>query len=80
VRARSFPGGDTLTVVNQDAILRERLFELAFEAKRRTDLIRFGKYIAAWQFKAAGDAHLTLMPIPQSQRSANSKLDQNPGY
>jgi len=80
VRARSFPGGDTLTVVNLDAILRERLFELAFEAKRRTDLIRFGKYIAAWQFKAAGDAHLTLMPIPQSQRSANSKLDQNPGY
>src|SRR5438445_591087 len=80
VRARSFPGGDTLTVVNQDAILRERLFELAFEAKRRTDLIRFGKYIAAWQFKAAGDQHPTLMPLPQSQRSANSKLDQNPGY
>ncbi len=81
VRARSFAtGADTLTVVNQAAILRERLFELAFEAKRRTDLIRFGKYIAAWQFKAAGDQHLTLMPIPQSQRSANSKLDQNPGY
>jgi starch-binding outer membrane protein, SusD/RagB family len=80
VRARSFPGGDPLAAVTRDSILPQRLFELAFEAKRRTDLIRFGKYTAAWQFKTAGDGHETLMPIPQSQRTANPKLDQNPGY
>src|SRR5438105_7928218 len=80
MRARSFPSGDPLAAVTLDSILPPRLYEPAFAAKRRTDLIRFGKYIDAWQFKAAGDAHLTLMPIPQSQRSANSKLDQNPGY
>jgi starch-binding outer membrane protein, SusD/RagB family len=80
VRARSFPGGDTLSAVNLNGVLHERLLELAFEAKRRTDLIRYGQYTLAWQFKAAGDAHLTLMPVPQSQRSANPKLDQNPGY
>ena len=81
MRARSFPTGDPLAAVTLDSILPQRLFELAFEAKRRTDLIRFGKYTDAWQFKTTvGDAHITLMPIPQSQRSANSKLDQNPGY
>ncbi len=79
VRARSF-GTDTLTVVNRNVIIRERLFELAFEAKRRQDLIRFGQYTAAWQFKAAGTDHLSLMPIPQTQRDANPKLAQNPGY
>src|SRR2546428_6493074 len=44
VRARSFPGGDTLSAVSRDVILRERLFELTFEAKRRQDMIRFGLY------------------------------------
>src|SRR5919108_291495 len=79
VRARDFPTGDPLAAVTIDSILPQRLYELIFEGKRRTDLIRFGKYTAAWEFKAAGDAHLTLMPIPQSQISANPKLQQNLG-
>jgi hypothetical protein len=79
VRARSF-AVDTLSAVTQNVILRERLFELAFETKRRQDLIRFGKYTASWQFKPAGTDHLTLMPIPQTQIDANPKLTQNPGY
>ena len=79
VRARSF-AADTLSAVDRNAVLRERLFELAFEAKRRQDLIRFGQYTAAWQYKTAGTDNLTLMPIPQTQRDANPKLDQNPGY
>jgi hypothetical protein len=79
VRARSF-AVDTLSAVTQNVILRERLFELAFETKRRQDLIRFGQYTAAWQFKPAGTDRLTLMPIPQTQIDANPKLTQNPGY
>ncbi len=80
VRARAFPGGDTLSAVAPDVILRERLFELTFETKRRQDLIRFGQYTQPWQFKAAGADHLVLMPIPQTQIDANPLLTQNDGY
>jgi starch-binding outer membrane protein, SusD/RagB family len=80
VRARSVPQPDTLSVVNRAVILRERLFELTAEAKRRQDLIRHGQYTQAWQFKAAGAAHLVLMPIPHTQIDANPMLTQNPGY
>ena len=80
VRARSFPSGDTLSAVTPAAILRERLFELTFETKRRQDLIRFGQYTQPWQFKPAGTDHLVLMPIPQTQIDANPLLTQNLGY
>jgi hypothetical protein len=48
-------------------ILRQRLFEFTNEAKRRQDLIRFGGYTAAWQFKPATGDHYVLMPIPQGR-------------
>jgi len=66
--------------IDRPAILRERLFELATENKRRQDLIRHGHYIDAWDYKPAGTAHLILMPIPQPQLDANPLLVQNPGY
>jgi hypothetical protein len=80
LRARVFEPDEPLAAVDQDVILRERLFELTGEAKRRQDLIRHGKYTAAWSFKPATQAHKILMPIPQSQRDANPMLSQNPGY
>jgi starch-binding outer membrane protein, SusD/RagB family len=80
LRARVFEPDEPLGAVDRDVILRERLFELTGEAKRRQDLIRFGKYTAAWSFKPATAAHKILMPIPQSQRDANPELSQNPGY
>ncbi len=84
VRARVFATPEPLGPMSQaafrDAILRERLFELTFELKRRQDLIRHGKFTAAWQFKAATAAHKILMPIPQAQLDANQLLTQNPGY
>src|SRR5258706_850692 len=79
VRARSFTT-DPLSAAPLAAILRERLFELTFEGKRRQDLIRFGQYTVAWQFKTAGQPRLTLMPIPQSQIDGNPQLAQNQGY
>ena len=66
--------------LTQDMILRERLFELTGEAKRRQDLIRHGKFTAAWSFKPLSAAHKILMPIPQNQIDANPQLTQNPGY
>ncbi len=83
VRARAFTGADTLSAVTTDVILRERLFELNSEGKRRQDLIRHGKYTACWQFKEtycpAADK-IVLMPIPQTQIDANALITQNPGY
>jgi hypothetical protein len=73
--------------VTQDAILKERLFELAGESKRRTDLIRFGKYLNKWSTTMANGKQdqtskpwLILFPIPATQISSNPLLKQNPGY
>jgi len=85
LRARDFNPPKPLDItVSQDSaralILSERLFELTFEAKRRQDLIRYGRYTLAWGFKPAGSPNLVLMPIPQTQIDANPLLKQNPGY
>ena len=64
----------------RDAILQERLFELAGEAKRRQDLIRHGKFTNPSEFKAQSEPYKILMPIPQTQLNTNPLLVQNPGY
>jgi starch-binding outer membrane protein, SusD/RagB family len=80
VRARVFTVAEPRASIDRPAILQERMFELATEAKRRQDLIRHGVYTAAWDYKPAGQAHLILMPISQAQLDANPLLVQNPGY
>lgn len=67
---------------NDDAILQERLLELAFEGKRWWDLIRFDRafdLVPSLQGKS-DDKYLLLWPIPLSTLSLNSKLTQTPGY
>ena len=80
VRARVFTVAQPRATIDRAQLLQERLLELAAEAKRRQDLIRHGAYTAAWNYKAAGAAHLILMPIAQAQMDANPLLVQNPGY
>jgi hypothetical protein len=72
-----------------DTILDERGRELLFEARRRTDLVRFGKftggsYLWAWKGNLPGgastDPHFNLYPIPLNELSANPNLKQNPMY
>lgn len=72
-----------------DTILDERGRELLFEARRRTDLIRYGRftggsYVWAWKGNDAGgvatDAHFNLYPLPLNELSANPNLKQNTGY
>jgi starch-binding outer membrane protein, SusD/RagB family len=67
---------------NDEAILRERLFELAFEGKRWWDLVRFGKaFDLVPSLKSRkGQDHLLLFPIPESTLSIETKVSQNPGY
>lgn len=63
-----------------DNILAERGRELFQEGKRRTDLIRFGKFTEAWEHKSVSESYRTLFPIPQTQIDANPNLNQNLGY
>ena len=67
---------------NDEAILQERLFELAFEGKRWWDLIRFDKAfekVPSLQGKEGQD-YLLVWPITLETISLNSKITQNPGY
>jgi len=72
-----------------DFILDERARELHWEAQRRTDLIRHGKFTEAtylWPWKGGViggrgvDAYRTLFPLPTSDITANPNLVQNTGY
>ena len=71
----------------RDAILRERLLEFAGEGKRRTDMIRHGRFLNQWSTTMANGKtdrtsapHLILFPIPVTQIGSNPLLCQNPGY
>lgn len=70
-------------------ILNERCRELYWEATRRTDLIRFGLFTGSaytWADKGGVitgigvDDRFNLFPIPVSDISVNSNLEQNEGY
>ena len=74
-----------------DFIIDERGREFYYEAQRRTDLIRFGKFTGGgylWQWKGGAFAgastsdHLDLFPIPGDELSANPNYNgqNNPGY
>ena len=86
VRARA--GLDPVSQLSLDEILDERARELYQECWRRNDLIRFNKFTSGynWQWKGEikegkdVDATRKLFPIPDSDRQANSNLEQNPGY
>jgi len=76
-----------ILVVSRDAILRERLLEFAGEGKRRTDLIRHGKFLQRWSTTMlngkqdqTSKPHLILFPVPATTLGANPNLAQNPGY
>lgn len=82
-------GNITAAQLTLDFILAERGRELLWEAHRRTDLIRFGRFTGGsyiWNYKGptpagqAMPAHLNLYPIPASELLANPNITQNPGY
>lgn len=66
--------------ITEAIMLDERGRELYTEGWRRMDMIRFGVFKNAWQFKEAGDGHTDLFPIPASALLSNPNLVQNPGY
>ena len=92
VRARAYGAttGNYSALPSLDEMLAERGRELFWEGHRRTDLIRFGKFVSAdyvWPWKAgvkagaASQAYRTLYPIPADDIQANpEQLKQNTGY
>ncbi len=82
VRERAFGGasGDIASGdLTLDFILDERARELYSEGVRRTDLIRFGKYISGYNWNWKGgvlegkdvDKKYCVLPIPEAELSAN---------
>lgn len=74
-------GVDPFVTMTDELFLAERGREMFFEATRRQDMLRFGKYNSAFMFHPAdGSTHVNLFPIPATQINANKNLKQNPGY
>lgn len=74
---------------NLDFMLDERGREMFFEAQRRTDLVRFGKYTGddyVWPWKggvAEGKgvaSYYSVFPLPSDDIGSNENLTQNEGY
>lgn len=67
---------------NDEAILKERLFELVFEGKRWWDLVRFNKAFEKVPSLAgrSNKPGLMLFPIAESTISLNSAIIQNQDY
>ena len=77
---RAKRGVADLATLTEDNLLDERGFELYWEGHRRTDMIRFGKFLDAWTEKPASGDERLLFPIPAGQLAVNPNLKQNPGY
>ena len=81
IRARVGMPNRKATLAN---ILEERLLELVWEGWRRQDLIRFGKFTAAYDLRTPlqgeESGYTTVFPIPQKCIDLNNKLEQNKGY
>jgi len=94
IRERAYGNTDgniTSTDLDLNFILDERCREFYYEAQRRTDLVRFGKFTGGeylWQWKGGAYAgtstssHMNLFPIPGDELSANPNYNgvNNPGY
>ena len=77
---RTQRGASELSALTADDLIDERGRELYWEGHRRQDLIRFGKFLDAWNEKPASGSERLLFPIPNTALATNPNLTQNPGY
>lgn len=81
-------GNITAGQLSLDFILDERSRELHWEATRRVDLIRFGRFTdsGVWPWKGGEmegtttGSYLNIFPIPAFELNANPNMEQNPEY
>jgi hypothetical protein len=61
--------------------LDELAWEFNQEARRRTDLVRFGVFTKkSWLSHSPNGDYRALFPIPKTEIDKNPNLKQNPGY
>jgi starch-binding outer membrane protein, SusD/RagB family len=92
IRTRAFgnaTGNISAGSLTTDWILDERARELYWEGHRRTDLIRYDKFVESsylwpWKGGVAGGSSVNtkykVYPLPSSDVTANPNLSQNTGY
>ena len=74
--------------IDEEYLFAERARELMWEGHRRTDLIRYNKWINGynWTYKGGNfggqdlPSHFNLFPVPSTELATNLDLQQNPGY
>ena len=74
--------------ITKEWLMEERARELMWEGHRRTDLIRYGKWISGYNWTYKGGkfegidlpSHFNIFPMPHIELTANLDLVQNPGY
>jgi hypothetical protein len=86
---RQRAGEDPFKLITLNDLLDERAREFLYEAKRRTDLVRFGKFTSSdyvWPWKGnvkdgkGVEVFRNLYPIPAAEINSNPNLKQNEGY
>ncbi len=77
---RASRGVGDLSSLDEATMLAERGREFYWEGHRRTDLLRFGRFLDAWENKPASGTERLLFPIPAASLASNPNLVQNPGY
>ncbi len=87
VRKRNFENEadpDPCTAANLDEwrMLVEWGIEFLGEGRRRTDLLRWNKFVEAdwWDHKATNNPYFKVFPIPNDAISGNPLIEPNPGY
>lgn len=91
VRKRNYPSSSWATTLyapegnaslTEQELLDEWGREFFAESRRRTDLVRFGKFNseAWWDKNVDADSHTAIFPIPRKAIDTNHNLVQNPGY
>lgn len=81
LRTDSSRSASPLSSVGINEVYDERGRELWWEGWRRQDMIRFQKFLGAFQEKEyLSDPKYLLYPIPDDQRAVNPNYINNPGY
>jgi len=64
-----------------DFMEKEWRREFVFENRRRSDMIRFDKFLGTWGLKAeVSQPYKRIFPIPTDILNRNPNMKQNPGY